>query len=395
MNIAFVCHTNFRGNSGIQLFHLANALAEEGCGCVCVVPDGKETAADCGSPNFTAYDADEAMSDGLAFPDRSGPSLIHAWTPREHVRRTTEDLARRYGCPIVVHLEDNEELLTASRIGISVEELFRLSDEELDRRLPHFVAHPRRYRAFMAGAVGVTALVDRLHEFVPAGMPVQTFWPSCDSSLFRPMPPDPGLRAELGIAESEIVLTYNGNVHQANKAEVRSLYLSVLFLNRMGHPARLIRLGSGIDCMDGARDAVAPHVLELGTRANRQVPAFLALATALVQPGSPGVFNDYRFPSKIPEFLAMGRPVVLPHSNIGLHMVHGENCLLLETGHAGDIVGRVLMLKNDRALAAHIGKGGRQFFEAQLTWERAARHVVDFYRDIFDDRGIGAKAATH
>ena len=49
----------------------------------------------------------------------AAPTLIHAWTPRENVRELTEELAARYGCPYFVHLEDNEDLITAERLGIS------------------------------------------------------------------------------------------------------------------------------------------------------------------------------------------------------------------------------------------------------------------------------------
>ena len=391
MNIVFVCHTNFRGNSGIQMFHLANALVDIGCACICVVPDGKETVADCGDPKFVSCNAAEILSDPLVFPDGRPPSLIHAWTPREHVRKVAEPLAQRSGCPIVLHLEDNEEVLAASRIGLEAAEMRRLTAEELDRRLPHYVSHPERSGDFLKRSVGVTALVEKLREFVPRGIPVQVFSPSCDPALFRPMTPDTGLRAALGIGKDEIVLTYNGNVHQANRDEVRSLYLSVLFLNRMGHQARLIRLGSGIDCMGNVREELAPHVIDLGTRPNREVPRYLSLATALVQPGSPGAFNDYRFPAKVPEFLAMGKPVILPRSNIGLQMTHGENCLLLEAGHAGQIVDRILALKCDPALAQHIATGARRFFDMHLSWEGAARLILDFYRSLVDDRPSGAR----
>lgn len=382
MNIAFVCHTNFRGNSGIQMFHLANALADRGCACVCVIPEGKDSVEDCGRPQFVTHDFQEALTEDLVFPDGNGPTLVHAWTPREHVRKASEQLAQRYQCPIVAHLEDNEDLLTASRIGMDVPDMMRLSEDELNRRIPHYVAHPLRYREFLERAAGVTALVEKLREFVPPGIPVQVFSPSCDTGLFRPMAPDAGLRADLGIGEDEIVLTYNGNVHQANKSEVRSLYLSVLFLNRMGHKARLIRLGSGLDCLENARETVAPYVIDLGTRPNREVPRYLSLATALVQPGSAGAFNDYRFPAKIPEFLAMGQPVVLPRSNIGLQMEHGENCLLLDVGHAGEIMDRVLALKGDPSLAKRVAAGGRRFFEDHLSWDRAASLLTDFYRVV-------------
>ena len=38
-----------------------------------------------------------------------------------------------------------------------------------------------------------------------------------------------------------------------------------------------------------------------------RLPRLLALADVLVQPGRAGAFNDYRLPSKLPEFLAAKR----------------------------------------------------------------------------------------
>ena len=58
-------------------------------------------------------------------------------------------------------------------------------------------------------------------------------------------------------------------------------------------------------------------MIELGAVGWREIPGYLALADAFVQPGGPDDFNRYRLPSKLPEFLAMGRPVMLPHCNIG------------------------------------------------------------------------------
>ena len=58
-------------------------------------------------------------------------------------------------------------------------------------------------------------------------------------------------------------------------------------------------------------------MIELGAVGWREIPGYLALADAFVQPGAADDFNRYRLPSKLPEFLAMGRPVVLPDCNIG------------------------------------------------------------------------------
>ena len=65
----------------------------------------------------------------------------------------------------------------------------------------------------------------------------------------------------------------------------------------------------------------------------------------------PDDFNRYRLPSKLPEFLAMGRPVMLPHCNIGHDLEDGEDALLLERGDAIEIAERLEQLIADRELA--------------------------------------------
>ena len=78
--------------------------------------------------------------------------------------------------------------------------------------------------------------------------------------------------------------------------------------------------------------ALREGVLELGSVGWREIPGYLALADAFVQPGAADDFNRYRLPSKLPEFLAMGRPVVLPDCNIGHDLVDGEQRAAAQRG---------------------------------------------------------------
>ena len=65
-------------------------------------------------------------------------------------------------------------------------------------------------RRFLAGAAGLTVIVDRLLEFRPDGVPAETIWPAYEPDLFTDEPPDPELRRRLGIADGESVLVYAG-----------------------------------------------------------------------------------------------------------------------------------------------------------------------------------------
>jgi hypothetical protein len=107
-----------------------------------------------------------------------------------------------------------------------------------------------------------------------------------------------------------------------------------------------------------------------------------------VQPGRPGGFNDYRFPSKLPEFLATGRPVVLPATNLGRFLRDGEECVLLERGDALEIAAAVERILDDGALAARLARGAQAFAERTFSWADSARKLQAFY-----DRALGTLPA--
>jgi glycosyltransferase involved in cell wall biosynthesis len=115
-----------------------------------------------------------------------------------------------------------------------------------------------------------------------------------------------------------------------------------------------------------------------------EVPGYLALADAFVQPGAPDEFNRYRLPSKLPEFLSMGRPVILPACNLGDELVDGEDALLLREGTALEIASRIEDLLDAPELARRLGERARAFALERLSWRRNAAELADFYRSALE-----------
>jgi glycosyltransferase involved in cell wall biosynthesis len=103
------------------------------------------------------------------------------------------------------------------------------------------------------------------------------------------------------------------------------------------------------------------------------------LGDVFVQPGGPGEFNDYRLPSKLPDFLASGRPVILPATNVGLHLRHGVDCLLLYRADAIEIADHVATLIKDKKLATRLASNARQFAINNFSWEVSAARLEEFY----------------
>lgn len=381
--ILFILPGTFSSNSALHVAALANELAATGNSCVATVPQEPETLHQHFLPAFRGVTHDEAAR-GRAVFDGAAPDVIHAWTSRENVRRLAVDLKQRTGARLVVHLEDNEHELLALTLQRPFREIAALGDEELARILPPDLSHPRRSREFLAQADGITIVTERLREFVPAAKPSLLITPGADARFFYPRPVPTAFRELLDLAEDTTVLFYHGNVHAANATEVRELYAAVLQLNRAGQPVTLIRTGlDRLDFLGELAGPVAPHVLALGQILHHHhLPPLMALADVFVQPGEPDAFNDYRFPSKLPEFFALGRPVVLPRTNLGLQVRHGIDAYVLDRADAAGIARAVTELRGNVDLRTRLGHGAAGFAARHFDWRRNAAALAKFYASL-------------
>ena len=379
LNVLFVLYHDFTSNSAVHVFHWANELSKLGVSCTVAVPDNPGSLKVLGKAAFRALSYQGARREQL-FDNNRGPDIVHAWTPRERVRRFCGGLRESYSFRQFIHLEDNERHLLAAGMKRTWREIAGMPPEELEAAVPPHLSHPFRAAEFLASSDGVTVLVDRLREFVPAGIPSLEIWPAADGDVFAAAPRNRKVRSRLGIAPDCTVLTYTGNVHPANSHEVRSLYLAVAILNRESHPAVLVRTGRDFDAFLGDNEEWArEYSIELGFVPRADLPGLLSAADILVQPGKPDAFNDYRFPSKIPEFLAVGRPVVLPACNVALKMTHGRDAYILPKADALGIVEAVKEIMGDDDLRDRLSRGGRAFFERHMNWESGARALLEFY----------------
>lgn len=380
LNVLFILPGSFASNSALHVAALANELSRAGHACAVAVAHDPETLIHHVAPLFRGLLHREAER-GVTFADGRGPQIIHAWTTRENVRNLTGKLHARHGARVVVHLEDNEQEILALSLGRPAAELEKMSAAELDRLVPSDLSHPRHGREFLTQADAVTVITDKLRELVPTGRSCHTIWPAADARYFfsRPRPDD--FRQTLDPGPDATVLFYHGNVHAANAAEVRELYAAVLQLNRAGTPVTLIRTGlDQVDFLGAMADKVAPHLLSLGQILHHHhLPPLMALADIFVQPGVADSFNDYRFPSKLPEFFALGRPVVLPRTNLGTQLRHGTDAYVLERADAAGIAAAVTELRRDRALHARLSQGALAFAEKHFSWPRSAEALAKFY----------------
>ena len=375
MRVLFVLHGPYDCNSGVQVFHFANELARLGHEPSVCAPGSPERVVNVGEPRFELLSQRDLRRNG------SGFDVVHTWTPREGVRKLTERASTRSGAPYLVHLEDNEELILSAHLHRSYDEIKRLPPRLLDRRTEDGAVHPHRYPPFVDGAAAVTVITSALSRFAGES-PWTLLRPGVDAARFAPEGETVD-RSSLGISEEEFVVVYPGNLHSANKRDMLSLFLAAALLRRRGHPVRLVRLGSDfLPDPDPSFAAVRAEAVELESVPWQEVPRYLRMADALIQPGAPNDFNTYRLPAKLPEFLATGKPVLMPDCNLAEALTDDVNAVLLERGVASEIADRLEPLIADPERARRIGAAGREFALAELDWERAGRRLASLYEEV-------------
>jgi glycosyltransferase involved in cell wall biosynthesis len=235
----------------------------------------------------------------------------------------------------------------------------------------------------MEEADGITVITPALRHVAPEHVPKIILAPGADE--IPPLTPveRQAVRLSAGIADGERMVVYPGGMNSANQRDILDLYFAIDLLCRRGHSVKLVRTGDEAPQPVSDRfDAVRrERSVDLSRVTRARLIKLLAAADLLIQPGAPGDFDDFRLPSKLPDFFASGRPVILPRANLGLRVRDGEEALLLDRGDANEIAEKAALLLSDPIRAEAIGAAGRRF-ASTLSWQAGADALMKFYRRL-------------
>lgn len=383
MNILFVNYGGLKSNSFNHLSAFYIVLSNLGHSCVIALHGSKETIKDIELNGIITLAHEETFDMDFFFPNGKSADIIHAWTPRISVLETV--LLYQQRCVshprLVVHLEDNERHLLSDTAGVTFEALENWSDKKLSKLLQKGLCHPIRHQLLLAAADLVTGITPSLSELSPYGVPFATLYPGLDLSQFSPKLPDIKLREKLGIGANYRIIIYPGGANHTNAAELQSLYSAVAILNARGIAVKLVRSGPPTSWFTAKlTEREKENSIELGYVDRDIIPELLSLADVLVQPGKRGPYNNYRLPSKIPEFLASGRPVILPATNIAHSMKDECEALFLYNGSPDEIANLCERIFSDPALALKLGTEGRKFACAHFDVNHNGRYLEGLYK---------------
>jgi len=135
---------------------------------------------------------------------------------------------------------------------------------------------------------------------------------------------------------------------------------------RLGHPefrlALLTNKPDKVPKLEGL-ESIGPFPYD-------QVPSFLADCDVLVIPRPQNRVNYLSFPSKLVEYMAMGKPVVASRtSDVDRVITDGVDGLIYEPGDMDGLVAALLRLR-DAKLRERIGRAAVETVNKKYTWER-------------------------
>ncbi len=398
LNILFVNYGDLRSNSLNHIAPYANELSSRGDSCTVVSSgENQETELQEHSPLFAHYTHQEMNAGIELFPDAKPANIIHAWTPREVVRKSVQTyLSHHPATRLIIHLEDNEEEILKSAHQRPIEALQNQSLNDPKLNWNPQLSHPLFYQEFLSQADGITLLRPSLKRLVPVPkhcteiQPIHVTVPrgQTDSSAKR--------KKDLGIKDGEHVIVFPGGVTSSNRSDVRDLLLAVKIINDKGTPCRIIKTGP--NCQDLLNSFAFPLddiCIDLGYISRGEIHELLQMADALVQPGKRNAFNEDRFPCKIPEFLASGTPCIIPKMYAPNGYKGNPFCLYLEESSPREIANLAMKLFSEPKLCESLSAAAQIHVRKTYSPSKNASHLVEFYHSISDLSPLERKAATH
>ena len=408
LKVLFIGYGDFQYAGVKHVHHFANGLAGLGLQVMVLIPGDSGTAALMAEPPRFELVPVRFVGPFLAgatrrVATRFAPEVIHAWTPRNIPARVGWELKQRTGARLVVDYEDDEDMHYQAHVQAMGKHLSpalrRLLWPLLKARLvlkpllwpmnwkggqPYVPKHPLTYQLVNRAADAFTAICTPLKERLEREWPEKPaylLYPGADLRRFSPQADGQGVRQRYGLDGLKVLL-YSGT---ANTTILDSL-LQVLERVRARYPeATLVHVGND-DFREEAiahieRRGLQDHVVLTGIVPHREMPCYLAAADVLLQHNY-DLSNEYRLPAKLPEYLAMGQPVVTFSAGIGRILEDGVDVLKVSTDRPEEMAEKVLRILDDESLSRGLGANARRKAEALFDWSKNARTLARIYEEV-------------
>ena len=201
-----------------------------------------------------------------------------------------------------------------------------------------------------------------------------------DPEVFRPLPPDLGLKKKMGIPEESRVIVFAGRL-----IGLKGVHILLRAMTRLDRkvPWRLIIIGDGNARADldhlGQELGIREQILFPGYIANQDLPRYYSFADLAVFPS----LADETFGMGICEAMACGRAVLSTRvGGIPELVTDGETGVLVKPRNWEELGDRMDRLLSDPSLRSHLGKKALDRARSCFTWEKVADRLQGIYQEL-------------
>jgi glycosyltransferase involved in cell wall biosynthesis len=350
-------------------------------------------------PAGEATPAHSAGSRYLAFLKRATPAAVYElleiaytahgfWRTTREIRRFRPDfIYDRYitfnAGPVLAGI--------ASRIPVCLEVNAPLALErskERDERLTFRTFAARMERWICTNATRTIVVSTPLREYLESvGVPEGKCFVmpnGVDPIRFSPKERDQTLMDRLGVAPDHFVVGFTGVLRAWHGLEL--IVAAMAKLIEGGLKTFLLIVGDGPyrQELEGlvTRAGLKDSVRITGHVSHERVPDYVALFDVAVSPRA----TFYASPMKVIEYMALGKPVVVPRTPNFLDIVEDRvNAVTFEDGSACALEEAIAYLYRSRDICLQLGRNARRKVEDRLNWRWNALRCCELMRPKLDE----------
>ena len=144
-------------------------------------------------------------------------------------------------------------------------------------------------------------------------------------------------------------------------------------------------LGSGTEektlaCLARER-GVTESVKLIGSVPSAEIPSWLRKCDAGILPIRRDVFLDFAFPNKLPEFVIMGKPVLMSRLKTIRRYFSEESLAYFEPNNPEDLARQMVRLYKDRASHAQLAAKAKEEYQP-ICWEVMRQRYIKLIEDL-------------
>lgn len=409
MKITFIGYGDFHRYAGMkQLYHFAQEVNQHDHHTQILIAGKADSVQSMDEPSLSkivelAYVGPRLTSNIRQRVLDFAPDILHIWTPRFVPALTGWQLHRLTGTLVILDHEDDEQyhlrymrrawtqnwqkgwrrlaipaIMARNAVRPWLQPLAQNGDPTRPAR------ESFTYSLLTRAAVAHTAISPNLVTWAQSQWPekpVHLLYPGANLHLFAPAPPNQLLLAKLELA-GKSVLVYSGTMNLA----VFRWFLDVLeSVIREIPDAVLLLIGEDSFRAEAKRLAVERGLEQsyrlIGQQPYSEIPRYLSLGDVLLQhPLDLG--NEMRLPAKLPEYLAMGKPIITFAVGIGETLEDGSHVRKLSSQDPSEAAALVKELLHDQGQSQRLGASARRVATERFDWTKNGRALVEIYDQV-------------